>query len=147
MLWLLCPVKTTETMKNFLADPLLLLLTIQVPRRFIGSDAFQETPIVEVSRQITKHNYLVMDVNEIPRVVKEAFYLAKTGRPGPVLIDVPKDVQQQLAVPDWSTPMSISGYVRRLPQAPQPAVVKRILKAIHESKKPVRTSHVCHPLC
>ena len=116
----------------------LLLFQQQVPRRFIGSDAFQETPIVEVSRQITKHNYLVMDINEIPRIVKEAFYLAKTGRPGPVLIDVPKDVQQQLAVPDWSAPMSISGYVRRLPQAPQPAEVKEILKAIREAKKPVR---------
>jgi acetolactate synthase-1/2/3 large subunit len=53
-----------------------------VPRKLIGSDAFQETPIVEVTRQITKHNYLVMDVNDIPRVVKEAFYLARTGRPG-----------------------------------------------------------------
>lgn len=51
----------------------------QVPRRFIGTDAFQETPIVEVSRQITKHNYLVMDVNDIPRIVKEAFFVASTG--------------------------------------------------------------------
>lgn len=51
----------------------------KVPRRFIGSDAFQETPIVEVSRQITKHNYLVKDVNDIPRIVKEAFYIASTG--------------------------------------------------------------------
>jgi len=58
----------------------------------IGTDAFQETPIVEVTRPITKHNYLVMDVRDLPRIVKEAFYLAKSGRPGPVLIDVPKDV-------------------------------------------------------
>lgn len=56
--------------------------TPQVPRRFIGTDAFQETPIIEVTRQITKHNYLVMDVNDIARIVKEAFYLARTGRPG-----------------------------------------------------------------
>ena len=97
----------------------------KVPRRFIGSDAFQETPIVEVSRQITKHNYLVKDVNDIPRIVKEAFYIASTGtgtlpvkqrcdfdvtgRPGPVLIDVPKDVQQSMAVPDWLSSMRISG--------------------------------------
>jgi acetolactate synthase-1/2/3 large subunit len=53
-----------------------------VPRKLIGSDAFQETPIVEVTRQITKHNFLVMDVKDIPRIVKEAFYLARTGRPG-----------------------------------------------------------------
>lgn len=82
---------------------------LQVPRRFIGTDAFQETPITEISRSITKHNYLVMDINDLPRVIKEAFYLAASGRPGPVLVDVPKDIQQQLAVPDWETPMSITG--------------------------------------
>lgn len=54
----------------------------QVPRRFIGTDAFQETPIVEITRQITKHNFLVMDIKDLPRVIKEAFYLAKSGRPG-----------------------------------------------------------------
>ena len=75
----------------------------------IGTDAFQETPIVEVTRQITKHNYLVMDINDLPRVLKEAFYLARTGRPGPVLVDVPKDIQQQLATPDWDVSMSITG--------------------------------------
>jgi len=53
-----------------------------VPRRFIGTDAFQETPIVEITRAITKHNYLVMDVKDLPRIVKEAFYLARSGRPG-----------------------------------------------------------------
>lgn len=115
----------------------IVAITGQVPRRFIGSDAFQETPIVEVTRQITKHNYLVMDVNDIPRVVKEAFYLARTGRPGPVLIDVPKDVQQQMAVPDWNAPIGITGYLRRLPQPPPATNVARIAKAIHESKKPV----------
>ncbi|GMH42623.1 hypothetical protein BSKO_10542 [Bryopsis sp. KO-2023] len=125
-----------------LADALLdsvpmVAITGQVPRRFIGSDAFQETPIVEVSRQITKHNYLVMDVNDIPRIVKEAFYLARTGRPGPVLIDVPKDVQQQMAVPDWDTPMAITGYMSRLPPPPQMAQVKRIAEAIRASKKPI----------
>ena len=57
----------------------------------IGTDAFQETPIVEVTRSITKHNYLVLDVDDTPRVVSEAFFLAKYGRPGPILIDIPKD--------------------------------------------------------
>lgn len=70
-----------------LADALLdsvpmVAITGQVPRALIGTDSFQETPIVEVSRQITKHTYLVMDVNDIPRVVKEAFFLARSGRPG-----------------------------------------------------------------
>ena len=71
-----------------LADALLdsvpmVAITGQVPRKMIGTDAFQETPIVEVTRQITKHNYLVMDINDLPRIMKEAFYLARTGRPGP----------------------------------------------------------------
>ena len=86
-----------------LADALLdsvpmVAITGQVPRPMIGTDAFQETPIVEITRQITKHNYLVLDVKDLPRILKEAFYLARTGRPGPVLVDVPKDIQQQLAV-------------------------------------------------
>lgn len=55
---------------------------VQVPRRMIGTDGFQETPIVEVTRPITKHNYLVMDIKDLPRIVKEAFYLARSGRPG-----------------------------------------------------------------
>ena len=66
------------------------LIAGQVPRRMIGTDAFQETPTVEITRQITKHNYLVMNVEDIPRVVREAFFLASSGRPGPILIDIPK---------------------------------------------------------
>lgn len=108
-----------------------------MPRRFIGSDAFQETPTVEISRQITKHNYLVMDVKDIPRIVKEAFYLARTGRPGPVLIDVPKDIQQMLAVPDWDIPMAISGYMGRLPVPPVAGQIASVVDAIHQAKKPV----------
>ena len=72
----------------------LIAITGQVPTKVIGTDAFQETPIVEVCRGITKHHYLVTDVNDIARVVKEAFIIATTGRQGPVLIDVPKNVQQ-----------------------------------------------------
>lgn len=59
-----------------------VLCPAQVPRRMIGTDAFQETPIVEVTRAITKHNFLVMDIKDLPRVMKEAFYLARSGRPG-----------------------------------------------------------------
>ncbi|KAJ6672236.1 ACETOLACTATE SYNTHASE [Salix viminalis] len=97
-----------------LADALLdsvpiVAITGQVPRRMIGTDAFQETPIVEVTRSITKHNYLVLDVDDIPRIVREAFFLATSSRPGPVLIDVPKDVQQQVAVPNWDVPMKLPG--------------------------------------
>ncbi|GAB4845750.1 Agglutinin-like protein 1 precursor [Ancistrocladus abbreviatus] len=125
-----------------LADALLdsvpiVAITGQVPRRMIGTDAFQETPIVEVTRSITKHNYLVLDVDDIPRIVKEAFFLAKSGRPGPVLIDIPKDIQQQLAVPSWDVQIKLPGYLARLPKYPDEAHLDQILRLISESKKPV----------
>lgn len=115
----------------------LVAITGQVPRKMIGTDAFQETPIVEVTRSITKHNYLILDVEDIPYVVKEAFFIAKSGRPGPVLIDVPKDVQQQLVVPDWDRPLGIGGYVSRLPKRPDLGQVEQVLRLISEAKKPV----------
>src|SRR3972149_6590445 len=64
----------------------------QVPLKLIGNDAFQEADIVGITRPITKHNYLVKDVRDLARIIKEAFYIATTGRPGPVLVDMPKDV-------------------------------------------------------
>ncbi|XP_022754120.1 acetolactate synthase 2, chloroplastic-like [Durio zibethinus] len=115
----------------------LVAITGQVPRRMIGTDAFQETPIVEVTRSITKHNYLVLDVDDIPRIVSEAFFLATSGRPGPVLIDVPKDIQQQLAVPKWDQPIRLSGYLSRLPKPPGEAHLEQIVRLVSESKKPV----------
>lgn len=125
-----------------LADALLdsvplIAITGQVPRRMIGTDAFQETPIVEVTRSITKHNYLVLDVEDIPRVVREAFYLARTGRPGPVLIDVPKDIQQQLVVPKWDEPMRLPGYLARMPKTPNEDHLHQIVRLVSEAKKPV----------
>src|ERR1700730_13744374 len=71
----------------------IVAITGQVPTHVIGTDAFQETPMVEVSRAITKHHYLVQNARDIPRIMKEAFHIAGTGRPGPVLVDVPKDIQ------------------------------------------------------
>ena len=71
----------------------LVAITGQVPSRFIGKDAFQEVDITGITLPITKHNYLVTDINELARTIKEAFYIARTGRPGPVLIDIAKDVQ------------------------------------------------------
>ncbi|CAO2841193.1 unnamed protein product [Amaranthus hypochondriacus] len=77
-----------------LLDSLLLVaITGQVPRRMICNDAFQETSIVEVTRSITKHNYLVLDVEDIPRIIKEAFFFANSSRLGLVFIDYPKDIQ------------------------------------------------------
>jgi len=71
----------------------MICITGQVPQAVIGSDAFQETPMVEVCGAITKHQYMITDVRDVARVMKEAYYVAMTGRPGPVLVDVPKDVQ------------------------------------------------------
>ncbi len=71
----------------------IVALTGQVPQFMIGNDAFQEADIKGITQPITKHNYLVQDANELPRIMKEAFYIASTGRPGPVLIDLPKDIQ------------------------------------------------------
>ncbi|XP_042501893.1 acetolactate synthase 2, chloroplastic-like [Macadamia integrifolia] len=115
----------------------LVAITGQVPRRMIGTDAFQETPIVEVTRSITKHNYLVLNVDDIPRIVQEAFFLASSGRPGPVLIDVPKDIQQQLVVPVWNQPLKLPGYIARLPKSPEERHLEQIIRFISESKKPV----------
>ncbi|KAL6634281.1 hypothetical protein ACP70R_026952 [Stipagrostis hirtigluma subsp. patula] len=125
-----------------LADALLdsvpmVAITGQVPRRMIGTDAFQETPIVEVTRSITKHNYLVLDVDDIPRVVQEAFFLASSGRPGPVLVDIPKDIQQQMAVPTWDTPMSLPGYISRLPKPPATELLEQVLRLVGEARRPV----------
>ena len=125
-----------------LADALLdsipiVAITGQVPRRMIGTDAFQETPIVEVTRSITKHNYLVLDVDDIPYIVREAFFLANSGRPGPVLIDIPKDIQQQLVIPNWDKPLQLPGYSFRLPKLPETGHLQQILRLISDSKKPV----------
>ncbi|KAM7463347.1 hypothetical protein LguiA_031468 [Lonicera macranthoides] len=115
----------------------MVAITGQVPRRLIGTDAFQEIPIIDVTRSITKHSYLVLDANDIPRIVREAFFLASTGRPGPVLIDVPKDIQQQLVIPNWDQPMRLPNYMSRLPKEPIEAYLEQIVRLISESKRPV----------
>src|SRR5271154_2557304 len=113
-----------------------IAITGQVPRHVIGTDAFQETPMVEVSRAITKHHYLVQDARDIARIVKEAFHLASTGRPGPVLIDVPKDVQNTLVPnPDYDVAMDLPGY--RLPIPPSPEQIREVLASIRASERPI----------
>jgi acetolactate synthase-1/2/3 large subunit len=88
----------------------LVALTGQVASTVLGKDAFQETDITGITLPITKHNYLVSDIHDLPRVFQEAFHIASTGRPGPVLIDVTKDAQQARAVPDWDVPLNLPGY-------------------------------------
>lgn len=114
----------------------LIAITGQVPTRVIGSDAFQETPIVEVCRGITKHHYLVTDIRDLPRVMKEAFYIATSGRPGPVLIDMPKDVQMSDIEVDWDPPMNLPGYSAELRKA-RPEQIRQIAAAIKLAKRPV----------
>ena len=88
----------------------LVAITGQVPQAMIGKGAFQETDVFSVTAQIVKHNYLVMDVNEIPRIVKEAFHIATSGRPGPVLIDIPKNIQIETTQPIFPSEVNLRGY-------------------------------------
>ncbi|EEG76909.1 biosynthetic-type acetolactate synthase large subunit [Dethiobacter alkaliphilus] len=113
----------------------MVVFTGQVASPLIGTDAFQEADIFGITLPITKHNYLVTDVEELPRIIKEAFYLATTGRRGPVLIDLPKDVQQ--AVTDYRYPdkVEIPGY--NPTYEGHPGQITRAAKAIGRAKKPV----------
>ena len=114
----------------------MIVITGQVPTAVIGSDAFQETPIVEVCRGITKHHYLVTDVTDLPRVMKEAFHIATTGRPGPVLVDMPKDVQLSNLTIDWDPEMDLPGYHVETRFA-RPEQIKQVAAAIRLAKRPV----------
>lgn len=115
----------------------LVAITGQVPTDVIGTDAFQETPMVEICRGITKHHYLVTKTDDIARVMKEAFHIATTGRPGPVLVDLPKDVQMDKCEVDWDVPMNLPGYrVTKRPNA-RPEQIRQMAAAIKHSKRPI----------
>lgn len=109
--------------------------TGQVPTFMIGNDAFQEANITGITYSITKHNYLVKNIDELPRVLKEAFYIASTGRPGPVLVDLPKDVQNATTTTPYPEKVSLRSY--------QPHYkgnlkqIKLAAKTIDKSEKPV----------
>jgi acetolactate synthase-1/2/3 large subunit len=109
----------------------LVAITGQVPQEMMGRGAFQETDFFGVTLPIVKHSYLVWDINELPRIVKEAFYIAQSGRPGPVLIDLPKNIQNQTAVPVFPKTVSLRGYtpVRHAEDAPLEEVVAMIKQA------------------
>ena len=114
----------------------MVAITGQVPRAMIGKDAFQETDVTGITLPITKHNYLVMDIKELPRVMKEAFFIARTGRPGPVLIDVPKDLQQETAEFEYpEEEVRPPGY--RPVYEGDPAMVRKAVKYLEESQRPV----------
>jgi len=113
----------------------MILITGQVPRHMIGKGAFQETDVFGVGVPIVKHSYLVMNVEDIPRVFKEAFYIASTGRPGPVWIDVPKDVQQSNCKPVFPDKVNLRGYNpdKRISDI----AVNEIAGLIEKSERPV----------
>lgn len=97
----------------FMDSTPMVIITGQVGSHLLGTDAFQETDFTGITIPITKHSYLVTDPAELPRVFREAFHLASSGRPGPVVIDVTKDAQQARLVPDWEPVMDLPGYTPR----------------------------------
>jgi acetolactate synthase I/II/III large subunit len=114
----------------------MVAITGQVARSFIGKDAFQEVDITGITLPITKHNYLVMEAGQLAQVVKEAFFLARTGRPGPVLIDIPKDVFIEQAEFHYPTKVNLPGYNPTLQG--HPAQIKKAAEIINRAcQKPL----------
>ncbi len=113
----------------------LVVFTGQVPTALIGNDAFQEADIVGITRPCTKHNYLVKDVRDLARIVKEAFYIATTGRPGPVLVDVPKDVFTGTAEFNYPEKAHLPSY--QPTYKGHPGQIKKAVELILKSKRPV----------
>jgi len=113
----------------------LVVISGQVPMSLIGTDAFQEIDAVGISRSCTKHNYLVTDAKELPRVLKEAFYIASSGRPGPVHVDIPKDVTAQIADFDYSIELELETYKPHTKGNPRQ--IKKAMEAIAKAKRPL----------
>jgi acetolactate synthase I/II/III large subunit len=113
----------------------IVAITGQVGTQVIGTDAFQETPIIEVCRAITKHHYLIQRTEDITQVMKEAFHIAATGRPGPIIVDIPKDLQNNRIVPNWDPPMNLPGY-KPARQASR-SELERIIAEIRIARKPI----------
>ena len=113
----------------------IVAITGQVASSAIGSDAFQEADIRGITMPITKHSYLVTDPKEIPRVIAEAFHIASTGRPGPVLVDIAKDAMQKMTTFEWPTDLSLPGY--RPTTRPHGKQVREAARLMREAKRPV----------
>ncbi|MGD0091783.1 MAG: biosynthetic-type acetolactate synthase large subunit, partial [Planctomycetota bacterium] len=113
----------------------IVAITGQVKREMIGNDAFQEADVTGICRPVTKHCYLLKNVNDLPRVVKEAFHIAHTGRPGPVLIDVPRDIQSDKYVGPLDVEMDLPGYRPKV-QADQQQL-EAAAEAINSAERPV----------
>lgn len=113
----------------------MVCITGQVSTQVIGTDAFQEADVCGVTRSVTKHNFLVRDVNDLPRIIVEAFHIAKSGKPGPVLIDVPKDVQLAKTAVPFPKGFGRPGYKPSFEGHPK--VISRLANLINNSRKPL----------
>ncbi|MBD5642188.1 MAG: biosynthetic-type acetolactate synthase large subunit [Desulfovibrio sp.] len=113
----------------------LVVITGQVPTALIGNDAFQEVDIVGITRPCTKHNFLVKDVSKLARTIRQAFYLARSGRPGPVLVDVPKDVIQAVTEFEWPGEVSMRSYNPNY--TPHIHQLKKVADELAEAKRPL----------
>lgn len=113
----------------------IVVFTGQVPTNMIGNDAFQETDTIGVTRSITKHSFLVRDVEELAPTVKKAYHLARTGRPGPVVVDLPKDVQMAETAFDYPEKVAIRGY--SVPDKSPEGQIDRTVKLIEEAERPL----------
>lgn len=112
-----------------------VILTGQVPTPLIGNDAFQEVDIVGISRPCVKHNYLVKDLRDLTWIIKQAFYLARTGRPGPVLVDLPKDILQAKTVPSYPETISMRSYNPHL--EPNRRQLRKAVDLLRNSRRPL----------
>ncbi len=113
----------------------IVVLSGQVPTKLIGNDAFQEVDIVGITRPCTKHNFLVKDIRDLPRIMKEAFYIARSGRPGPVLVDLPKDIQQAKGEFDYPEEIRLRSY--NPVYNPHPKQVERAYRLLEKSNRPI----------
>jgi acetolactate synthase I/II/III large subunit len=114
----------------------IVVVSGQVVTSMLGKDAFQEADMFGITMPIVKHSYLVKDPNDVPRVVKEAFYVATTGRPGPVLIDMPKNISAGVCTAGLDQPMDIPGY-HPYPEKMDTDAIQRIVRALKTSRRPV----------
>ena len=113
----------------------IVVFTGQVPTQLIGNDAFQECDIIGVTRSITKHSFLVRDVRDLARTIRQAYYIARTGRPGPVVVDLPKDIMTQNTTFEYPQEVSIRGY--SFPTTGDPAMVTKAAQMIADAKRPL----------
>ena len=113
----------------------LVVFTGQVNQSVIGTDAFQEADVIGITTPITKHNYQVRKISDLPRIIKEAFHIATTGRPGPVLIDIPKDVQANPCEDSYDSSYDLPGYQPTI--KPNPLQIKKLKEALDQASSPV----------